>query len=436
MKNGYSFLVLTWITLLVFSCKEDKSIHIPEPTKLAYIGDTLTISADRYYDKVLGALVGSAIGDAMGASTEMFRRTYIQQKYGYITALTPAIRQQSPEGSWDHNLEAGTTTDDTRWKYLMVKYIRKHRADMNATDFARFITNYYRTVATDLVEPKILTNPDELDEKIEKIDWIKEWARVAFAFQTGPKEYQEAQHRFYGGEMSCAGMLYTPVFGLVEPTPNAAYRKAYEHAIFDLGYAKDIAGLAAAMTHTAMRTQHIDSILDTAIFVDPFRYQDSRLVGRISYLIADASENTVLMAREIEQVPVKDSLSGILSPVDTLGFKIPKGYPGTTLEWVQQDFVYQALEKDEKAIAFHAAEIWQILFTALKFGEGDFEKTMQFIINYGRDNDTVAAVAGMILGAKIGYEKLPKALKEEVLRVNQEQMGLDLEALARELVAL
>ena len=65
--------------------------------------------------------------------------------------------------------------------------------------------------------------------------------------------------------------------------------------------------------------------------------------------------------------------------------------------------VYQLLEKDERAIAFHSAEIWQILVTALEFGNGDFEKTMQFIVNYGRDNDTVAAVAGMILGAKLGY---------------------------------
>ena len=71
--------------------------------------------------------------------------------------------------------------------------------------------------------------------------------------------------------------------------------------------------------------------------------------------------------------------------------------------------------------------------TALQFGEGDFEKTMQFIINYGRDNDTVAAVAGMILGAKDGYSDLPVALRTEALRVNKENMGIDLEALAREL---
>ena len=59
---------------------------------------------------------------------------------------------------------------------------------------------------------------------------------------------------------------------------------------------------------------------------------------------------------------------------------------------------------------------------------------MQFIVNYGRDNDTVAAIAGMILGAKDGYANLPDHLKKEILRVNKEVLGIDLEALAHELV--
>jgi hypothetical protein len=39
----------------------------------------------------------------------------------------------------------------------------------------------------------------------------------------------------------------------------------------------------------------------------------------------------------------------------------------------------------------------------------------------------------MILGAKDGYSNLPINLKEEVIKVSKEQMGIDLEALAQEL---
>lgn len=415
-------------TLLVFvSCKENASeIDIPSPKKSIYAGEDLKLSEEDYYDNVLGALVGSAIGDAMGASTEMWHRKDIQLKYGYITGLTPAVREQSPEGTWDHNLTAGATTDDTRWKFAMVKYLSKYQNEWNAKHFADFIVDYYGSLAQSLSDDGDVPKTDFLDTQIEKIDWIKEWARVAMAYRENPESYQKALNRFYGGEMSCAGQLYTPMFGLVSATPEEAYNIAYDHSIFDIGYAKDISGLVSAMTHVALRTQSMDSIIDSATFIDPEGYQNSRLVGRIAYSVADASVKSVLAVKNLV-------LTDSLSAKDSLLFKIPEDFTYTKKDWIRQESVYQLLEKDEKAIAFHSGEIWQILVTALQFGEGDFEKTMQFIVNYGRDNDTVAAVAGMILGAKDGYSNLPVGLRTEVLRVSKENMGIDLEILAREM---
>ncbi|MGB5458938.1 MAG: ADP-ribosylglycohydrolase family protein, partial [Eudoraea sp.] len=197
--------------------------------------------------------------------------------------------------------------------------------------------------------------------------------------------------------------------------------------LFDLGYAKDISGLVAAMTQMAMRTTNMDSILNTAVFIDPMRYQDSRLVGRISYNTANATRKYVNLSREIKS-------SDSLTLTDSLEINIHDHFSWTKTYWAQQEFVYALLEKDEKAIAFHAGEIWQIMIAGLAFGEGDFVKSIQFIVNYGRDNDTVAAVAGMILGAKDGYTNLPVELRTEVLRVNREQLGIDLEELASRMV--
>lgn len=426
MKNA---VLAPMVFLVMFgSCRDNKShVAIPAPKKTSYASDTLQLSKEVYYDKVLGALVGSAIGDAMGASTEMWNRKAIQLKYGYITGLTPAVRVQSPEGTWEHNLMAGATTDDTRWKYFMVKYFEEYGKDLSPANFARFIIDYYESTAKTLTDPEILSQTDALDDRIEKIDWIKEWARVAMAYQKSPEDYQKAHNRFYGGELSCAGQLYTPMFGLLAKNPEEAYTMAYEHSLFDLGYAKDISALVSALTHMALRTSDMDSILDTATFVDPYGYQDSRLVGRISYGIADASIKNVLAIRE---KPLVDSLI----TKDSLVFKVPEGFPESQRKWVRQEMVYQFLEKNEQAIPFHSGEIWEILITGLQFGEGDFERTLQFIVNYGRDNDTVAAVAGMIMGARNGYANLPQNLKEEVLRVNRENLGIDLELLAREMV--
>jgi hypothetical protein len=281
-------------------------------------------------------------------------------------------------------------------------------------------------VAGDLADPQILDNPDTLDGRLEKVDWIKEWARVALAYQQGPEAYGPALNRFYGGEMSCAGMLYSPSIGLIAQNPEQAYRLAYEHSLFDHGYAKDITALVSAMTQMALQTTAMDSILNTAVFTDPYRYQDSRLVGRISLDIADASRKSVWLAKEISfQEPSRqEKIKALVAP---------PGYPGSPEDWAQQAYVYDFLEENEMAIPFHAGEIWQILITGLEFGQGDFQKTMQFIVNYGRDNDTVAAVAGMILGARLGFSGLPESLSAVVVKTNREHLGIDLEELAREM---
>ena len=416
--------VIAVLLLLLVACKtENKADSIPSPTTEPYADTDLGLDQDAYYDKVLGALVGSAIGDAMGASTEMWHRKDIQLTYGYITGLTPAVREQSPEGTWDHNLMAGATTDDTRWKSLMVSYFNTYDQELTPQNFANFIAQEYRSLTSSLSNENNQKDTDALDQHIEKIDWIKEWARVALAYQDGHEAYVKAQHRFYGGEMSCAGQLYSPMIGLISKTPVQAYEKAYELSLFDIGYAKDITALVSAMTHMAMRTQNMDSIMDVPTFIDPMGYADSRLVGRIPYALIDAARKNV---RRVNDLVLVDSLM----EKDSLYFKVPQGFTKTKKDWVRQETLYQILEKDERAIAFHAAEIWQILVTGLAFGNGDFEKTMQFIVNYGRDNDTVAAVAGMILGAKLGYSQLPRDLKEKAVKVNREYMGIDLELLA------
>ena len=66
----------------------------------------------------------------------------------------------------------------------------------------------------------------------------------------------------YGGEVSCAGMLYAPVVGAAFPgRPDKAYAAAYTIGLFDLGYARDITGLTAALTAVAFLPQADPKIL-------------------------------------------------------------------------------------------------------------------------------------------------------------------------------
>ena len=58
---------------------------------------------------------------------------------------------------------------------------------------------------------------------------------------------------------------------------------------------------------------------------------------------------------------------------------------------------------------------------------------MAFLVNLGRDNDTTSAVAGGILGAFWGFDKLPETMKKQVLTFQKENLETDLESLANQM---
>lgn len=64
------------------------------------------------YNKILGALVGFAIGDSMGATTEFMSYSEIMARYGFVENLIG--------GGW-LNLKPGDVTDDTEMMMIVAK---------------------------------------------------------------------------------------------------------------------------------------------------------------------------------------------------------------------------------------------------------------------------------------------------------------------------
>jgi hypothetical protein len=234
--------------------------------------------------------------------------------------------------------------------------------------------------------------------------------------------YSHAASKFYGGEMSCAGMLYAPMVGLYYPgAPEAAYSNGYNLGLFDLGYARDITGLTAAYVARAMQPGvGVEDIGALTRLVDPQDYFKSRLVGRIANRVYQDARRIAYEARQIDAIPD--------------GVRVPAGYPYEPLYFAQVEEAYRQLDGKLQDIPFHAGEIHLINLTALEFGAGDFRKTIEFVVNYGRDNDTVGAVTGAILGAWLGASQLPAGWFTKAIKTNRETVGIDLEELARQVV--
>lgn len=406
--KSFSILLLS---LFIFSCaNQDSEKAVPIFSMEDVTSSGLT--EVELYDRVLGMLVGSSIGDAMGAPTEMWSRDAIQLEYGFVEDLDSMVREASPEGIWKANLPAGGTTDDTRWKNLAVDYLLSQQSEsLEPKDFASQILKSYEGSLTKLKNTKG-TNIEPFENALQEANWLSEWAKVASPFRDANLGgYADSLSKFYGGEMVCAGLLYAPAIGAFYPgNPVKAYQEAYRVSIFDLGYARDLTALAAAMTASGMTPNASKDSLLASLRLDPEGYFQSRLVGRTSYkLLKDA----LIIVREANKL-------------DSLPSRLSLGNPAL-------NYAYSELDHRQQDMPFHAGEIYLQVLTAMLFTDFDFMDTLTFLTNYGRDNDTTASLAGGILGAWYGYGKLPVSERKKVIQVTREELGIDLEKQAQRL---
>lgn len=389
----------------------------------------ISISKEQLFDKVFGMLVGSAIGDAMGAPTEMWSRDNIKVEYGFVDQLDDMFRAPSPEGTWQMNLPAGGTTDDTRWKALLGEFmiqegdISYSKKGVNPFHFAEFIVEKYKEEIRDLKNIDSF-DPAPFEKQAMEMAWLQEWAIVAKPFSENKiEEYAYALSHFYGGEVTCAGMLYSPMIGLMYPGSEMdAYQNAYRLSLFDLGYARDISALTAAMVAKAFDPQSSSKdVLEVLKQVDPEGFFSSRLVGRSSYRLYRDAFFIVNEAKQMEQ-----------PEVDLKELRLPF-QNRDTLYQAQMQEAFHSLDSKNQDMPFHAGEIHLINLTALLFADFDFQRSLEFVVNYGRDNDTVAAITGAILGAFYGFDQLPKKMAQQVLDTNKNKLGIDLKDLANQL---
>lgn len=426
MNNRLSLLavIIVCISSCTFPSEEEPPALLTDSTTTTKESkNSLPLSRDKLYDKVLGMLVGSAIGDAMGAPTEMWLREDIVTDYGFVEKLDTMVREPSAEGIWDYNLPAGGTTDDTRWKKLLTEFLLTQSDELSAEDFAKYIVKKYEQEIQQLQQTDGF-DPEPFEVNVRRMAWLQEWAKVAKPYaERDLDEYSFALSQFYGGEMTCAGMLYAPSIGSFYPAqPERAYLETYKLSLFDLGLARDISGLVGAMVAVAMMPQATpETVINTLRDIDPHGYFKSRLVGRTAYRLLKDARRIVRQAKQ--SLPEGEEVS----------IEIPANSTLDTLTFWQMQRAFLLLDAKNQDLPFHASEIFLVNLTALLFCDFDFAQSMAFVVNFGRDNDTTAAVTGAILGAYWGANQLPQEMVNSVLSVNDTVLDTNLEELANQL---
>ncbi len=195
-------------------------------------------------------------------------------------------------------------------------------------------------------------------------------------------------------------------------------------------FTRDVSAATAAMVAAAMSPDSTpESILSVLADVDPHGYFEARLVGRLAWEMLREAREIVHAARRVEPVPA----AGPPRPPLGSGAAVeihPWANSGMSpAERAQLEAAYLMLDAKKQRMPFHAGEIHLVNLTALLFSGFDFPTALSFVVNWGRDNDTTAAVTGAILGAYLGAAKLPETWVRQSLEKNR-GLGIDLEALA------
>ena len=344
-------------------------------------------------DKFAGCLIGGAIGDGLGTATEGRTPEQIRERFGgRVVDFMPPFAAK-PDGRHKGD---GYVSDDTLMVLALCRAYLAKGGQLDAHDMATYF----------------------LPEIADKPIWIPEYQREMPLIERlfYPEKYLLIRLRLasvnpreagIGNMVNCGAAMYAAPVGLMNAgDPDMAYLRAVNvFSAHQHSYGLEAAALMAACVADALRPDAtVDSIVDTALRLakDGTRH---------------ALEAVIAAARNApeDEAARQAHLRAAMEPYDTV-----KG----------------GVQEFERAGAYasqlHAIEEFPIALAYLLIAQGDFTNAVLGGVNYGRDADSIAGMAGAIIGAWVGSSALPAQWCRGIAERNQ----IDFAGAAHDLYAL
>jgi ADP-ribosylglycohydrolase len=353
-------------------------------------------------DKAVGAIAGAAVGDALGGATEGWTPEQIQERHGgWVTGIVGPYyenwRDARPIAPYHKG--DGHVTDDTLMTHALVDVYAKRREHLDAY-----------AIASDLV-PLLIQDKrwiPELESEallLSRIFLAEKWLVARLHY--GHVDPREAG---VGNLVNCGAAMYMAPVGVVNAAdPEGAYAEAIDIAgAHQSSYGREAAGVFAAAVAAAMAPDATaESVTSTAL---ELAHDGTR--AAIEAVLAAARTQTDWRAA----IPV---LRKAIEPFDTVG----PDYRAPDMD-ARRPSRTKAIEELPVALGF-------VLLSG-----GDYSDAVLGAVNYGRDADSIATMAGAITGAIGGAAAVPAQWRDEVStasRLDIAEPGRVLAALAAEL---
>lgn len=363
---------------------------------------TLTLTLE---ERAAGALVGAAVGDALGGPVEGYSPDQIVERHGG--------RVHGIVGPWHEDWRTarpiapyhkgdGHVTDDTLMTHALVRVYEAVRDHLDAY-----------AVAEHLV-PDLMGNPRWIPEleaealPLQRIFLAEKWivTRLHYA-HADPREAGS------GNIVNCGAAMYMAPVGIVNAgNPAGAYAEALDIAgAHQSSYGREAAGVfAAAVAAACLPGATAASVVDTALALA----KDGTRAA-----IAAVAE-TASRHRDAESALAP--LRAAVAPYDTVG----------------PDYRSPSLGA-RRPSRLHSIEELPIALGMLLIADGSYEASVLGAVNYGRDCDSIATMAGAVAGALGGESVIPDAWSKQVAEASRLDLHAPagaLAAVAREVFAL
>ncbi|MFJ9116347.1 ADP-ribosylglycohydrolase family protein [Streptomyces sp. NPDC102394] len=317
-------------------------------------------------DSISGALVGAAVGDALGGPVEGYSPVQILERHGG--------RVHGVVGPWNgdawrtarplapYHKGDGHVTDDTLMTHALVRVYATVRDHLDAYAIA------------DHLVPDLMTNPrwiPELEQEalpLHRLFLAEKWlvTRLHYA-------HADPREAGVGNIVNCGAAMYMAPVGVVNAAdPARAYAEAIDVAgAHQSSYGREAAGVFAAAVAAACAP---DATADSVVAAALALAKDGTRAA-IEQVCEVASRHTDF---ESALVPLREAVT----PYDTVG----------------PDYRRPSLGA-RRPSRLHAIEELPVALGMVLVSGGDYRHAVLGAVNYGRDCDSIATMAGALTGA-------------------------------------
>ncbi len=307
------------------------------------------------YDKILGGLLGGAVGDAMGAPTETRSMEQIKEKFGgYVKTFI-----EPPDDVFARGFEAGRVTDDFSLAYCTAEAIIESNGVVTAECAQNALLNWSKTPYIRLAGPTTIA-------AIEKLKGIETPTRYDFLSVDNAKGTNGSAMKIAPAGLISAGNIDKAI-------NNAVILCLPTHA--NSTSLSGACAVAAAVAKALDDNATVDSLIEAGLFGAKYGEEYGIKIGK--RLACPSVYKRIKLAVDIAEKCNGDIEKTMKELTDIIGSGLS------------------------------CAEAVPCAFGLIKSAEGNAMESIYGGVNIGNDTDTIATIVGAMAGTLQGISAFP-----------------------------